>query len=203
MAIYTDQVLPRIVNRVMDNKMSRARRREVCAGLAGDVVEIGFGSGLNVPYYPATVTGVWAVEPATLGFRLAEKRLAASPVAVHPAGLDGQELDLPDDRFDSALSTWTLCTIPDADAALREVRRVLKPGGRLHFVEHGLSPDEKVAHRQHQFEPVQKRVAGGCHLTRDIQALIAGAGFIIEQIDRSYEMPKAFAYMYQGVARTP
>jgi ubiquinone/menaquinone biosynthesis C-methylase UbiE len=106
---------------------------------------------------------------------------------VQRAGLDGQSLPLADSSCDTALSTWTLCTIPDATAALREVRRVLKPGGTLHFVEHGLAPDEKVQRWQHRLEPMQKRIVGGCHLTREIVDLVAGAGFTVTDVDVFYE----------------
>src|SRR5271169_5124972 len=138
MGVYERQVLPRIINVACGNKMHGPLRQRVCAGLAGDVIEIGFGSGLNVSFYPADVTLVCAVEPADLGWKLAERRLGSASAPVRRSGLDGQSLPLPDDSSDAALSTWTLCTIPDADAALRELRRVLKPGGSLHFVEHGL-----------------------------------------------------------------
>jgi SAM-dependent methyltransferase len=140
-----------MINAACGMRSSNPLRSRVCAGLHGQVVEIGFGSGHNVPFYPASVTGVSAIEPADLGWKLAGKRLAASAVAVERSGLDGQALPLPDDSFDTALSTWTLCTIPDAAVALGEVRRVLKPGGTLHFVEHGLAPDENVERWQHRW----------------------------------------------------
>ena len=129
MGFYGDHVLPRIVNVTCGMKTVEPLRRRVCEGLAGDVVEIGFGSGLNIPFYPAAVTRVAAVEPAELGWKLAGKRLGGTSVPVHRSGLDGQSLPFPDDSFDAALSTWTMCTIPDVAAALRELRRVLKPGG--------------------------------------------------------------------------
>jgi ubiquinone/menaquinone biosynthesis C-methylase UbiE len=205
MGLYGDQVLPRIVNVACDLKAAREQRRRVCAGLAGDVVEIGFGSGLNVPFYPGAVTDVAAVEPADLGWKLAAKRVRASAVPVHRSGLDGQSLPFPDDRFDAALSTWTMCTIPDIGAALRELRRVLKPGGTLHFVEHGLAPDEGVRRWQHRLEPVQKRLFGGCHLTRPIAELVKDAGFRIEELDTYYEQgsPKVIGAHSLGVAVSP
>ncbi|HET9727957.1 MAG TPA: methyltransferase domain-containing protein [Acidimicrobiia bacterium] len=202
MGVYAEQLVPRVTNLMLGSKPWLGLRREVCEGLHGDVVEIGFGSGLNVPYLPPEVTGLWAVDPARVGMKLAAKRIAASPIPVHPAGLDGEHLDLPDDRFDGALSTMTLCTIPDAVAALREVRRVLKPGASFHFFEHGGSPDAKVARFQRRYEPIQRATAGGCHLTRDIPALIKEGGFEIESLRSFYQKgPKAFGYMFVGRAR--
>lgn len=203
MALYRDQVLPRLQNVLMDLGDSRDIRARVCSGLAGDVVEVGFGTGLNVPYLPPAVAGLWAVDPAVVGRSLSRRRRADSDVPVVFAGLDGESLPFPDQRFDAALSTWTMCTIPDAVQALRELRRVLKPGGLLHFVEHGLAPDTKVASRQHRLTPLQRRVAGGCHLDRDIPALIEAAGFTVTSLDTYYERaaPKVLGHMYEGRAR--
>lgn len=205
MGLWREQVVPRIANKALDNADIAKIRARVCGGLHGDVLEIGFGSGLNVPHYPASVTGVWAVDPSAVARRLGRERIASSSVPIHTAGLDGQRLDLPDERFDSALSTFTLCTIPDVDVALREVLRVLKPGGRFCFVEHGGSPDETVARWQRRIEPVNRRVAGGCHLTRSIDTLIVDAGFEIEALDPYYakQAPKPFSYFYEGFARRP
>lgn len=207
MGIYREQVLPRIINVACGMKSSDPLRQRVCAGLHGHVLEIGFGSGLNVPHYPVAVTSVAAIEPADIGWKLASKRLAASSVPVQRNGLDGQSLPLPDDSCDTALSTWTLCTIPDVATALREVRRVLKPGGTLHFVEHGLAPDEdeKVQRLQHRLEPLQKRMFGGCHLTREIADLLTDAGFTIAEMDVFYEdgAPKFLAADTLGVAVSP
>ena len=205
MGIYARHVLPRLVNVACGMKANLPLRDRVCAGLHGDVVEIGFGSGLNVPHYPEAVTQVWAVEPADLGWKLAQGRLRASSTPVERIGLDGQSLPLPDDSCDTALSTWTLCTIPDVAAALREVRRVLKPGGTLHFVEHGLAPDEEVRRTQHRLEPIQKRIAGGCHLTRPIAALLTDAGFDIRELDVFYEegAPRFLAAESLGIAVSP
>ena len=205
MGLYREHVLPRIVNAACSMEAARDQRRRVCAGLAGDVVEIGFGSGLNVPFYPPAVRAVAAVEPADVGWKLAAERLRASAIPVERSGLDGQKLHFPDDRFDAALSTWTMCTIPDLEAALGELRRVLKPGARLHFVEHGLAPEAGVRRWQHRLEPVQKRVFGGCHLTRPIAELITGAGFTLAELDVFYETgsPKVLGANSLGVAVSP
>jgi ubiquinone/menaquinone biosynthesis C-methylase UbiE len=203
--VYGDHVLPRIIDVGCNMKASLEQRERVCAGLAGEVVEIGFGSGSNVPFYPAAVTRVAAVEPADVGWKLAAKRLREARVPVERSGLDGASLPFEDDAFDAALSTWTMCTIPDIDAALRELRRVLRPGGELHFVEHGLAPDENVRHWQHRLEPLQKRLFGGCHLTRPTVELLQGAGFEITSVDSYYEKgaPKALGANSLGVARSP
>jgi len=186
-------------------KAARRQRDRVCKGLHGEVVELGFGSGLNLPHLPGAVTRLSAVEPADVGWKLARGRVESSPVPVVRAGLDGQRLPFPDGSFDSALSTWTMCTIPDVEAALRELRRVLRPGGTLHFVEHGLAPDERVRRWQHRLEPLQKRLFGGCHLTRPVGALVTGAGFEIAELDVFYEdgSPKVVGANSLGVAVSP
>ena len=205
MGIYAEHVLPRLVNVVCGMEVAREQRQRVCERLHGQVVEVGFGSGLNIPFYPDAVSGVAAIEPADVGWKLARKRLASSDVAVQRTGLDGQSLPLADDSCDTALTTWTMCTIPDVNAALLELRRVLKPGGTVHFVEHGLAPDEEVRRWQHRLEPIQKRVFGGCHLTRPIVELLKGAGFAISELDVYYEKgaPKVVGANSLGVARAP
>lgn len=205
MGFYATRLLPRIINAACGMKSTVPLRQRVCVGLHGEVVELGFGSGLNVAHYPAAVTGVAAIEPADVGWKLARKRVAESTVPVRRTGLDGQSLPLPDDSCDSAISTWTLCTIPDVSAALHEVRRVLRPGGTLHFVEHGLAPDEKVQRLQARMEPLQKRLFGGCHLTREIADLLTDAGFVIAEADVFYEdgAPKFLGAATLGVAVSP
>ena len=203
MGVYGEQILPRIVDVACSMKQARPQRRRVCEGLAGSVVEIGFGSGLNAPYYPATVTQVTAVEPADVAWTLAAKRLREAQVPVHRSGLDAGALPFPDDSFDCALSTWTMCTIPEIAAALRELRRVLKPDGTLHFVEHGLAPDEGVRRWQRRLDPVQQRLFGGCHLTRPIVQLLTDGGFALSELDVYYEKgaPKVLGANSLGVAR--
>ncbi|MEO6472502.1 MAG: methyltransferase domain-containing protein, partial [Aeromicrobium sp.] len=190
------------INVACGMKASDPLRQRVCEGLEGEVVEIGFGSGLNVPFYPAGISSVTAVEPAGLGWKLARDRVAASPIPIRQAGLDAQKLPFADDSFDAALSTWTMCTIPDIEEALGEVQRVLKPGGTLRFVEHGLAPDERVRRWQHRLEPMQKRLFGGCHLTRRIPDLLTDAGFELAELEVFYEddAPKVMAAMSLGVA---
>jgi ubiquinone/menaquinone biosynthesis C-methylase UbiE len=201
MGFYEDQVVPRFVDVALGSKGLIPLRRRACAGLKGSVLELGFGSGRNVPFYPETVTSVDAVEPAGVGWKLAAKRLAASPVAVRRAGLDGAKLPMADDTYDAVLSTWTLCTIPDVASALQEVRRVLKPGGTLHFLEHGLAPDADVQRWQRRLEPIQKRVAGGCHLTRSVSGMITDAGFSEIDLDSWYERgPKPLSAFSIGTA---
>ena len=202
MGFYGEQLVPRVTNVLLGNKEFGKVREEATLGLRGDVLELGFGSGLNLPHLPAEVTGVWTVEPSRVALQLARKRIDASAVEVHLGELDGARLDFPDARFDAALSTMTLCTIPDVESALSELRRVLKPGAEFHFAEHGHSVDEKVARTQERFNGFQQRVAGGCHLNREIDLLLTKAGFEITSMRNFYlKGPKAWGYMYVGTAR--
>ncbi|KHL08969.1 methyltransferase family protein [Mumia flava] len=205
MGWYSDHVLPRWVDRACGMEQADPYRARVCAGLSGDVVEIGFGSGHNTRFYPPAVRSVAAVEPSDAAWRIAEERIVRAHVPVVRSGLDGQALTLDDDSVDAALSTWTMCTIPDLDAALAELRRVLRPGGTLHFLEHGLAPDESVRRWQRRLAPLHQRIAGGCHLTRRIVAAIERAGFEVREVDVFYEdgAPKVLGADALGLAVNP
>jgi ubiquinone/menaquinone biosynthesis C-methylase UbiE len=173
----------------------------VAAGLTGEVLEVGFGSGRNVPHYPSAVTRVLAVDPDSVGRKLASGRVAASRVPVEFVGLDGQDLPLADESVDHVLITWTLCTIPDVGRALAEVRRVLRGGGSLHFVEHGRSPRSRIAWWQDRITPTWGKVAGGCHLNRSIPDLIAEAGLTVTRLE-TYPTTGLgpFGFMFEGTA---
>ncbi|MEO6654410.1 MAG: class I SAM-dependent methyltransferase [Ilumatobacteraceae bacterium] len=191
------------MNRLMDTKHTRPIRSRVCAPLSGDVVELGFGTGLNLPHLPPTVVVLRAVDPLERGRSLASERVESSSAPVEFVGLDGQDLPLDDESVDAALATWTLCSIPDPVAAVREIRRVLRPGAEFHFVEHGCSPDPRVLKWQKRLNPLQRRVACGCNLDRDIPAIIEAGGLTIGQLDTYYAEgdPKIFGWTFEGTAR--
>jgi ubiquinone/menaquinone biosynthesis C-methylase UbiE len=205
--IWAEHLLPRLTDLALGSTEVQRHRERAVAGLSGAVVEIGFGSGLNVALYPPGVRTVFAVEPSAVARRLAAPRIEASPASVSFVGLDGQELALPDGSVDMALSTFTLCTIPEPSRALRELHRVLRPGGEFHFLEHGLAPDPGVARWQHRLNGIQQRVAGGCHLDRRIDTLVADAGFSIREVRtqqlRGPRLSRPWGHLYCGVAVTP
>lgn len=204
MGFYRERILPRLVDRACGTPGLRRWRADVASGLSGQVLEIGFGSGLNVDHYPPEVERVYAVEPSATAYRIAGKRIAGSAVTITRVGLDGQSIPLPDGCCDDALCTFALCTIPDVDAALAEVRRVLRPGGRFHFLEHGLSPDPSVAAWQRRIEPYQRRLADGCHLTRDPVSLVREAGFVLDDVTQRYGAgPRPWSWFTRGVAVRP
>jgi len=201
MGLYGDQILPRAIDLMMRGGELAAARARAAAGLEGEVLEIGFGSGLNIPYYPAGLERVRAVDPAAVGRKLAARRAAACAVPVEYVGSDAQALPVADASVDSVLSTWTLCTILDAARALAEIGRVLRPGGSFRFVEHGLAPDAKVARLQQRLTPLQRRAFGGCHLNRRIDQMVAAAGLELTRMDTYYmKGPRALGYTFEGVA---
>ncbi len=202
MGLYSNQVLPRVVALAMGGKGFREQRSAALRGVRGRVLELGFGSGHNLAFYPQGVTEVLALEPALLNRKLAAKRIAASSIPVQWVGLRGEEIPLDANSVDCVTSTWTMCTIPNLAAALRETHRVLAPGGKLHFIEHGLSADPGVARWQKRLSPIQKFWSGGCRLDRKIDEAILAAGFEIEKLENFYmHGPKVATYLYRGVAR--
>jgi SAM-dependent methyltransferase len=201
MGVYRDFVLPRLIDRLCGSRGMLRWRKRATEGLVGQVVEIGFGSGLNLPFLPPEVTGVFAVEPSATAKKLALRREARTDVKVVHVGLDGESIPLEDESCDSALCTFTLCTVADPAKALREIHRVLRPGASLHFLEHGIAPDPSVARWQHRLDPLERRLADGCRLTRDPQALVRDAGFAIESITQRYARgPRPWCYFTLGRA---
>ena len=203
MGFYDERVLPRMLNVFMNTSAVREQRQRCLAQVSGEVLEVGFGSGLNLPHYPSAVTRVVGVDPSHTAAKLARKRIAASPFRVEFVGLSAEKIPVADASFDSVVTTFTLCTIPDVANALREMRRALKPGGQLYFVEHGRSDDPAVERWQHRLNGIQQKVFGGCHLDRRISQLIADAGFEIERVENGYlkGAPKFGGYLYRGVAK--
>jgi SAM-dependent methyltransferase len=205
MGFWTRQVTPRLVDAGSDDPKLMRLRAAACSGLRGDVVELGFGSGPNISVYPPEVRSVVAVEPSDVAWRRSEQRRAASRVPIVRGSLDGQHLDLPDESADGVLSTFTLCTIPDVALALSEVCRVLRPGGTLHFFEHGIAPDEPVRAWQRRLEPMQRRVFDGCHLTRPIDRIVADSGLVLLGLEADYGpfprpmRPWTFGYLGRAV----
>ncbi|UMG92503.1 class I SAM-dependent methyltransferase [Nocardioides sp. TF02-7] len=183
---WTDRVVPHLADRSLSSPQVAQLRREVCAGLTGTVLELGAGSGRNLPELPAAVTAVDVVEPSDVGWRMSEQRRDRAPFPVRRVGLDGQRVDAPDGSYDHVLCTFTLCTIPDPGRALSEVRRVLRPGGGFAFLEHGLAPTPRTAAWQRRLDPVQRRLAGGCHLSRDVPALVRDAGLDLVEVRSEY-----------------
>lgn len=204
MGFYRERVLPHLVDRTCGIEGYDRWRVDAAEGLTGTVLELGFGSGLNVAAYPVGVDRVLAVEPSAVARKLAEPRIGKRGIAVDHVGLDGESLDLEDNSVDAALCAFTLCTIPNVTAALAELRRVLVPGGRFHVLEHGIAPDPGVVRWQHRFEPVQKVLAGGCHLTRDPVTMLTEAGFVVEESRSRYgKGPKPWTYMTVAKATSP
>jgi SAM-dependent methyltransferase len=205
MGFYVDRVLPHLLNMSMNTAALREERQRCLEEVSGDVLEIGFGTGLNLPHYPSTVTKVVGVDPSELSARLARKRITNAPFTVETIGLSADKLPLADASVQTIVSTFTMCTIPDIAAALAEMRRALKPGGRMYFVEHGRSADPGVERWQNRLNGVSRVVFGGCNMNREIDKLIAQAGFEIERMENAYleGAPKFGGFLYRGVARRP
>ena len=203
MSFYDDRILPHLINLACGTKPARRQRQKIVPLAAGDVLEIGFGSGLNLPWYDRSrVRRLWGLEPSAGMRELAARRIEDSGLDVELIDLPGEEIPLEADSVDSVVVTYTLCTIPDALTALAGARRVLKPGGRLYYCEHGKAPDHGVHAWQERMNPTWRRFAGGCNMNRDIPALLTEAGFDIEEDHRMY-IPgiRALSYNFWGIAR--
>jgi ubiquinone/menaquinone biosynthesis C-methylase UbiE len=202
MSFYNDRIVPHLVNWAMRDRHFQPYRARVASAAEGRVLEIGIGSGLNLTFYPQRVREVLGLEPSER--LLAMTRKTAERSGLNVRLIEGSAESIPLDRqsVDTVVTTWTLCTIPDALAALAEMRRVLRPSGQLLFVEHGLAPEIRIRKWQHLLTPFWKRLAGGCHLNRPICEMIENAGFEITDIDTGYmEGPKPMTYLYQGRAK--
>lgn len=204
MGLYARYVLPRLIDLAMRNKESARLRAEWLPNAHGDVLEIGVGSGLNLPFYSEEVRRVFGVDPSAELQRMARKKALGRQFEVQFLLQSAEDrTPLADSSIDSAVVTWTLCSIPNASRALQEVKRVLKPDGRLIFIEHGRAPDAAVAARQDWLTPMWKRVGGGCHLNRKVDEMIAGAGFRVTELKTFYlPGPRPMTYTYQGLAET-
>ena len=204
MNFYQRHIEPAVVSFACGLKPIARQREKVVPKAAGVVLEIGFGSGLNLPYYDAgRVERLYALEPSTEMRKRADKRVAASPLSIEFLDLPGEKIPLENASADCVLITYTMCTIPDVAAALEEMRRVLKPGGEMIFCEHGRAPDPGVAKWQDRLNGVWGAVAGGCNLNRDIPGLVRAAGFEIDAMEEMYlpGTPKFAGYNYWGSAR--
>ena len=201
-SLYERRILPWLIDLACGMPAVERQRAKLVPMARGEVLEIGIGTGRNLRYYDAAqVARLYGLDPALQWHPLAQRRLRNLALTVEPLALSAEEIPLASGSIDTVVCTYTLCTIPDPEAALREFRRVLKPGGQLLFSEHGLAPDAPVARWQQRLEPWWKPLAGGCHLTRDVPALLRSAGFRIDEMDRRYlKGPRPLTFNTRGVA---
>lgn len=201
MGFYDDWLVPRLCHLSMQTKRLRPYRQRVVGAAEGDVLEIGIGSGLNYPYYGPNARRVIGLEPSPALIAMARRRAAKSSVPTVFLEASAEQIPLDTKSVDSVVMTWVGCSVPNVEAALREMRRVLRPGGRLLFVEHGRSPDHNVERWQERLDPYWQRISGGCHLNRRIVDLMPAAGFRVEQLETGYlGGPKVLTYLYEGSA---
>jgi ubiquinone/menaquinone biosynthesis C-methylase UbiE len=202
MGFYQDHILPFLIHLSMRNKNLAAYRARVVGAAEGRVLEIGIGSGLNLPFYGGSIEQVIGLDPSPKLLKMARRAARRTSAPVEFLEGSTEAIPLTDKSIDTIVTTWTLCSVPDASRALGEMRRVLRTGGRLLFVEHGRAPEPRVRWWQDRLTPVWKRFAGGCHLNRAIGNLIEDAGFRIERLDNGYMRgPKPMTFMYEGSAR--
>lgn len=203
MGFYDRHILPRLLDAAMSTKPITYQRRKVVPRAQGRVLEIGFGAGHNLPFYdPAKVEKLWALEPSDEMRTRAKERVAATSIPFEFLGLSGEQIPLDNESADSILITYTMCTIPDVAKALTEMRRVLKPAGKMIFCEHGMAPDENTARWQKRLTPVWVPLCGGCHLNRPIPNLIRDAGFRVDDMETMYlpGTPRFAGFNYWGSA---
>lgn len=202
LGFYQNYILPKLIHWICSQQDTARQRKRLVPLATGKILEVGIGSGLNLPYYdPAKVDHVWGLDPSMALRKIAEKKAVEMPFPVHFIGLSGEEIPLEKNSVDSVLVTYTLCSIPDVGKALNEMNRVLKPGGKLIFCEHGKAPDEKVCEWQERINPFWIKISGGCNLNRPISTLIETCGFKIERLETAYSSSlKIFSFNYRGIA---
>jgi len=202
MGLYSSVIFPHVLDWMMGNDFLAGCRRDLLADARGEVLEVGFGTGVNLQYYPAQIRKITTVDPNPGMNRIVERRIAAAPVAVEKRLIAAEKLPMPDGTFDTVVSTFAMCSIPNASEALAQIHRVLKPGGRLLFLEHGLSPDPRVQTWQHRLTPISKIIGGGCHLNRDIPKLVQTQPFNMQALDQFYleRAPRVAGFLSRGIA---
>jgi len=201
MGFYSNFIIPYCINLSMSGSTLTTYRQRLLKNVLGEILEIGFGTGLNLPHYSESVTNITTIDPNPGMQRLAREQISLSDIDVDFQVLNGESIPMADASFDSIVCTWTLCSIPRAETAISEVYRLLKTNGKFFFIEHGLSQDQKIQTWQNRLTPIQKVIADGCHLNRNIKQIVA-AKFKNVSIEQFYapNLPKVIGYMYQGVA---
>lgn len=201
MGIYSQLIFPRLLELSMSSASMTSYRQRLLKDVTGNVLEIGFGTGLNLPHYSESVESITTVDPNEGMSAIAQKRITASDIPVTTKVLSGENLPMPNASFDNIVCTWTLCSIPNVNQALSEAYRVLKPGGKFFFIEHGLSNEPNIQTWQNRITPIQRIVADGCHLNRKMDELV-GEIFETVKVEEFYadDLPKIMGYFYRGVA---
>lgn len=203
MGLYSDFVFPWCADKIMSDPIFSQTRHRLLSAIEGEVLEIGFGTGLNLPHYPQRINKLTTVDVSAAMNKRARKRIAESSIEVENRVVNAESLPMEDNSFDCIVSTWTLCSVEYVELALQEIRRVLKTQGRFFFVEHGLSPNPQIQKWQRRLNPIQKIVGCGCRLERNMKEIILQQGFRIEKLSEYYmeDAPKTHGYMYEGIAR--